>query len=132
MKRHLLGTLPLIVLMTWVACHFGLPAAQAQYTGPQGPFMFSANCAGSAQFGTAYQCWDTVNQWMYYWNGTAFAPSGNAVTVAKLPTCAGAQLGLQQIVTDSTSVASEGQTCTGSSTHSALAVCLDGNTWKCF
>lgn len=131
MKRHLLGTLPLVALMALIASFFA-PAGYAQYPGPQGPFMFSSNCAGAAQYGTAYQCWDTVNQWMYYWNGTAFAPSGNAVTVAKLPACGAAQLGLQMIVTDSTSVAAEGQTCVGSDSHKALAVCLDGSTWKCF
>lgn len=130
MKRHLLGTLPLVGLLMLLAS-FVAPAAYAQYPGPQGQPMFSANCAGSAQFGTAYQCWDTGNQWMYYWNGTAFTPTGNNVTVAKLPTCGASQLGLQQIVTDSTTVAAEGQTCAGTSTHKALAVCLE-SVWKCF
>lgn len=134
MKRHFLGTIPLVALLALVASFFA-PAAHAQYPGPQGPIMYSSNCAGSPQFGTAFQCYDTTNQWMYYWNGTVFVPSGNAVTVAKLPSCGASQLGLQQIVTDSTTVSAEGQTCAGSSTNKALAVCLTASgspVWKCF
>src|SRR5215472_7790807 len=81
--------------------------------GPQGKCMFSTNCATSAQFGTAACCYDTNRQWFYYWDATskAFLPNGNHVTVANLPSCAAGINGLQQLVTDSTSVASEGQTC---------------------
>ena len=106
-------------------------SAFAQNPGPQGKCLFSTNCAISAQMGGAQCCYDTNNKWYYYWTGTAYAPTGNHVLVANLPACVAGQNVLQQIVTDSTSVASEGQTCTGGSTNTALAVCI-GTTWKCF
>ena len=108
----------------------GLASAQPA-PGPQGQCMFSTNCAASADFGSAQCCFDTNNKWYYYWNGTAFAPTGNHVTVANLPACVAAQNGLNQIATDSTTVVTEGQTCVGGSSHSALAVCIT-TTWQCF
>lgn len=76
MKRHLLGTLPLVGLMMLVASFFA-PASHAQYPGPQGPMMFSSNCAASPQFGYAQACFDTTKQGVYYWNSTAFTPAAN-------------------------------------------------------
>lgn len=94
--------------------------------------MFSTDCAKSPRFGSAAVCLDTTNQALYYWNGsTQFTAAPNSVTVGSLPTCGTGQTGLEQYVTDSTTVSAEGQTCAGSSTHPALAICI-GTTWKCF
>lgn len=108
-------------------------SALAQNPGPQGRCMFSTNCAASSNYGGAQCCFDTNNKWYYYFNAVdnAFEPTGNRVTVANLPACVAGQSGLQQIVTDSTSVASEGQTCAGGSTNKALAICIT-TTWHCF
>lgn len=60
---------------------------------------------------------------------------GPPTTVAALPSCTAALVGTLRNVTDSTAVASDGQTCAGSGTNTALAIC--GNTgagtygWKC-
>lgn len=121
-------------LLAVIAFTLLVPAlALAQSTGPQGKCQFSSNCAASPQFGSAQCCFDTTTWWVYFWSftDTAFEPTGNHVTVGNLPACAAGQNGLHQLVTDSTSVASEGQTCTGSSTNKALAICV-GTTWKCF
>lgn len=54
----------------------------------------------------------------------------NAYTVSALPSAA-SSTGAVAYVTDSTAVASEGQTCVGSSTNKALAF-SNGTVWKCF
>lgn len=46
--------------------------ADAQYPGPQGPPIFSSNCAGSTNYGKAVLCYDTTLHGWYYWNGSAF------------------------------------------------------------
>jgi hypothetical protein len=53
------------------------------------------------------------------------------VTVASLPAAAAGNKGQIRPVSDSTSVATEGQTCVGSSTNTALAF-SNGTVWKCF
>jgi hypothetical protein len=53
------------------------------------------------------------------------------VLVSALPAAATSNAGTMQVVTDSTSVVTEGQTCVGSSTHTALAF-SNGSVWKCF
>ena len=99
--------------------------------------MFSTNCAGSPIFGGAKCCYDTTNQWWYFWDQyiatPAFEPTAKRQTVAGLPTCGAAQAGLRQLVINSSTVASEGQTCVGvgSGGVNALAVCLS-SVWKCF
>lgn len=60
--------------------------------------------------------------------GGKFTPG--STTVASLP-AAGSNGGSVMVVTDSTAVASEGQTCVGSSTNTALAF-SNGSVWKCF
>lgn len=55
---------------------------------------------------------------------------GSGTTVALLPSAA-ANPGAVMYVTDSTSIAAEGQTCTGSSSNKALAF-SNGSVWKCF
>lgn len=54
-----------------------------------------------------------------------------ATVVASLPAAAAGNSGYLQTVSDSTSVAAEGQTCVGGSTHTAIAI-SDGTQWKCF
>lgn len=51
-------------------------------------------------------------------------------TVASLP-AASSSAGQMFVVTDSTAVSAEGQTCVGSSTNKALAF-SNGTAWKCF
>ncbi len=51
--------------------------------------------------------------------------------VASLPAAAAGNKGWIMTVSDSTSVAAEGQTCVGSSTNTALAF-SNGSVWKCF
>jgi hypothetical protein len=53
------------------------------------------------------------------------------VKVASLPAAAPGNAGQMRVVNDSTAVTSEGQTCTGSSTNTALAF-SNGSVWKCF
>jgi hypothetical protein len=53
------------------------------------------------------------------------------ITVSALPGAAAGNAGQIRRVTDSTSVSSEGQTCTGGSTNAALAF-SNGSVWKCF
>lgn len=48
--------------------------AYAQYPGPQGPMMFSRDCAHTPQYGTSVLCYDTVAHTFYYWNTTVFSP----------------------------------------------------------
>jgi hypothetical protein len=48
-----------------------------------------------------------------------------------LGSCATGQKGNVSVIEDSTSVASEGQSCVGNSTNTALAFC-NGTAWKCF
>jgi hypothetical protein len=51
----------------------------AQYPGPQGPPMFSSNCAGSPQYGKAVVCYDTtLHTWMF-WTGTVFSSSNRTI-----------------------------------------------------
>jgi len=52
-------------------------------------------------------------------------------TVGALPAAAAGNAGQIIKVSDSTSIASEGQTCVGSSTNTALAF-SNGSVWKCF
>jgi hypothetical protein len=54
------------------------------------------------------------------------------VLFAGLPSCTSALAGATYIVTNSTAIASEGQVCAGGSTHIGVAICADGNVWKCF
>jgi hypothetical protein len=54
-----------------------------------------------------------------------------ATTVSGLPAAAAGNKGWMKVVSDSTSVATEGQTCVGSSTNTALAF-SNGTVWKCF
>lgn len=51
---------------------------------------------------------------------------------ANLPACSVANAGQGFVITNSSAVSAEGQTCVGASTHTAMAVCLDGAVWKCF
>lgn len=55
----------------------------------------------------------------------------NSVTVSSLPAAAAGNAGQIMIVSDSTTVATEGQTCVGSSSNTALAF-SNGSVWKCF
>lgn len=59
----------------------------------------------------------------------AFASPG--VTVTQLGSAAAGNKGWSRVVSDSTTVSAEGQTCVGSSSHTALAF-SDGTVWKCF
>lgn len=52
-------------------------------------------------------------------------------TVGALPAAAAGNVGWIIVVSDSTTVAAEGQTCVGSSTNKALAF-SNGSVWKCF
>jgi hypothetical protein len=54
-----------------------------------------------------------------------------SATVASLPAAAAGNKGQMRVVSDSTAVASEGQTCVGSSSTTALAF-SNGSIWKCF
>jgi hypothetical protein len=54
-----------------------------------------------------------------------------STTVGSLGTCGAATAFARIGVTDSTAVATEGQTCVGGSSNSAYAICI-GSTWKCF
>jgi hypothetical protein len=62
-------------------------------------------------------------------SGGPVIPAG--ITVAQLPTAAPGNAGQIRVVTDSTAVAAEGQTCVGASTNTALAF-SNGTVWKCF
>jgi hypothetical protein len=53
------------------------------------------------------------------------------ITVAALPAAAAGNKGWMRTVSDSTAVASEGQTCVGGGTATALAFST-GSVWKCF
>jgi len=55
---------------------------------------------------------------------------GIPTTVVQLP-AASSSAGIMRVVNDSTPVTSEGQTCTGGSTNTALAF-SNGSVWKCF
>jgi len=57
--------------------------------------------------------------------------STTATTVSALPAAAAGNAGQQRVVSDSTAVAAEGQTCVGGSTNTALAF-SNGTVWKCF
>jgi len=121
-----LGILSLVLLLS------GATQAFAQLAPNQ-----SSNCSQSPQFGYNPWCLDTTNGALYGWNatGNAYLPTKAGKfsdgKVATLPTCAAAYNGVVALVTDSTSVAAEGQNCAGSSSNSAVAICL-GSTWKCF
>jgi len=56
---------------------------------------------------------------------------GGTVTVGALPAAAAGNKGQVRTVSDSTAVTTEGQTCVGSSTNTALAF-SNGVVWKCF
>ncbi len=123
---------------TATATNTATPTAVPTVTGvgPQGECMFSSNCAGSPDYGKATCCYDTTNQWWYFWDvwatTPAFEPTGNRQTIAGLPTCNAAQAGLRQLVINSTAIGAEGQTCAGQNGGvNAVAVCLD-SVWKCF
>jgi hypothetical protein len=57
--------------------------------------------------------------------------TSQALTVSGLGAAAAGNKGFIKVVSDSTTVSAEGQTCVGSSTHAALAF-SDGVSWKCF
>jgi hypothetical protein len=63
----------------------------------------------------------------------AYAPFFQAppITVSQLPAPAGENAGQMRRVTDSTTVAREGQICAGGGSAAALAF-SDGKVWKCF
>jgi hypothetical protein len=64
---------------------------------------------------------------------SSWAPqTAGAGLFANLPACTAANAGQAFVITNSSAVAAEGQTCVGASTHTALAICLDGAVWKCF
>jgi len=134
MKRHILGTLPLIGLLIATAWIFGRMPSQAD----QPPFaMVSTNCAKSPDFGSVPFCFDTVLGSVngFYSTASVFAPARigeyKDSLFASLPSCSTATVGWQAVITDSTTVSSEGQSCVGSSTHSAVAIC-GGGGWVCF
>lgn len=130
MKRISLLALACLALAGCSSMPFGAatPAAGVlvQYKNNQG-------CSGTA-FGNADLCYDASNMDQAYYNngGTLQLASPAQYTVATLPACTAGITGAQLAVTDSTTVSAEGQTCSGSSTHKALAVCVEGGTWKCF
>lgn len=67
-----------------------------------------------------------------HWDVAEIAnPLLQTTLVGSLPTAAAGNAGWLRVVSDSTAVAAEGQTCVGSSTNSALAF-SDGTVWKCF
>jgi hypothetical protein len=63
----------------------------------------------------------------------AYAPFFQAppITVSQLPAAAAGNAGQMRRVTDSTTIATEGQTCVGSGSVAALAF-SNGKVWKCF
>ena len=75
-------------LLAVCALAFLLPAlAYAQNPGPQGPMMYSSNCAASSRFGRAYLCFDTTRNSFYVWGTTSFiatAPTLGEVKATKL------------------------------------------------
>lgn len=75
MRKHLLGTAPVVAIMTALLWLLAAPFAHAQYPGPQGPIMFSSNCSASPQFGLAYLCFDTTKNAFYNWSSGTFAPA---------------------------------------------------------
>lgn len=98
------------------------------------PFLFDSNVPGFTAGGSGY-AWNCEPE-----NG--FCNSSSSITagtylsatstlVASLPAAATGNKGQMRIVSDSTTVASEGQTCVGSSTVTAMAF-SNGSVWKCF
>ncbi len=86
----------------------------------------SANCLNDHYAGKTYACQSG--------NMPLFANRGvqpGASTVAQLPAASVNNAGQMRVVTDSTAIAAEGQTCAGSSTNTALAF-SSGAAWKCF
>ncbi len=86
----------------------------------------SANCLNDHYSGKTYACQSG--------NMPLFANRGvqpGASTVAQLPAASVNNAGQMRVVTDSTAIAAEGQTCAGSSTNTALAF-SSGAAWKCF
>ena len=86
----------------------------------------SANCLNDHYSGKTYACQSG--------NLPLFANRGvqpGASTVAQLPAASVNNAGQMRVVTDSTAIAAEGQTCAGSSTNTALAF-SSGAAWKCF
>jgi hypothetical protein len=60
-------------------CLVAAPVRAFTGPGPQGPPMFSSNCAGSPQFGSAVVCYDTtLHTWMF-WTGTVFSSSNRTI-----------------------------------------------------
>jgi len=68
-----------------------------------------------------------------FFGGTVNAPAlqYGPVTLASLGAAAAGNKGQTAVLSDSTAVASEGQTCVGSSTNAAIAF-SNGTIWKCF
>ena len=132
MKRHILGTLPLVLVLLLGA--WMLRPSQAD----QPPFaMVSTNCAKSPDFGAMLMCFDSTlgSANAYYSTGGNFAPvrigEYKDGLFGSLPSCAAGTAGWQVHITDSTTVSAEGQSCVGSSTHDAIAIC-NGAGWVCF
>ena len=76
---------------------------------------------------------DSIYNTQSYWTLAQFFSTVGTVPVlvGALPAAASANAGQIKSVSDSTSVATEGQTCVGGSTNSALAF-SNGTVWKCF
>jgi hypothetical protein len=62
---------------------------------------------------------------------SATAYTVTPIVVGSLPAAAAGNKGQYRIVSDSTAISAEAQTCTGSSTNTALAF-SNGTVWKCF
>jgi hypothetical protein len=95
-----------------------------------GGFSFSDTAGGNFQVTTntilasTQLCADSDN------NFISTGPNCS-VLVASLPAAASGNAGQVRSVSDSTTIATEGQTCAGGSTHTALAF-SNGTVWKCF
>jgi hypothetical protein len=96
--------IPLGMIIALLAVLAGIVRSQSPSGG------YSSNNVGPASFSIINQTPTTVT-------GLGAAAAGNK--------------GFMRVVSDSTAIAAEGQTCAGSSTHTALAF-SDGTTWKCF
>jgi hypothetical protein len=66
--------------------------------------------------------------------GAAYSPLPNpGMTIAQLPPVGEAIDGHARIVTDSTPIATEGQTCTHAASGAVTAIAIsNGTVWKCF
>jgi hypothetical protein len=101
------------------------------------PHFIAGSFPDNARYGTAAYLDGNQNKSQLYSNN----PSGldavitklalTSITVASLPPAAAGNAGQMRTISDSTPVATEGQTCVGGSTNTALAF-SNGTVWKCF